>query len=106
MQDVTAVATSPTTIRVVWNDVSPIDRNGIQILYEIKYMPLTTFDNAIQAVSSLNMTLKEVELNNLQEYVEYNVSVRSYTVVGSGPYSVEVTTQTFESGKLYSRSCM
>lgn len=100
MQEVVVITTSPTTIHVSWNDVPPIDRNGIQILYEIKYIPMTTFDNAVQAVNSLNTTRREMELNSLQEYVEYNISVRSYTVVGSGPFSVGVTNQTFESGKL------
>ena len=38
-------------------------------------------------------------LTGLQEFVDYNISVRAYTSVGEGPYSTEVTEMTAEDGK-------
>ena len=33
-------------------------------------------------------------LNGLEEYVEYNISMRAYTSAGPGPYSVGVVERT------------
>ena len=40
-----------------------------------------------------------IVLEGLQEYVEYNISIRAYTSVGRGPFSPGVNNQTFEDGK-------
>ena len=89
---------SPTAIQVVWFEIPEIDRNGIITLYEVLYEPLETFGGAI-ATSSANITVLNTTLENLQEYVDYNISVRAYTVVGPGPYSLAMTFRTFEDGE-------
>ena len=87
-----------TSIQVTWADVLEIDQNGIITKYEVIYEPLTTFgvlmpENLI--VDSMNLS---VTLENLEEYVEYNISVRAYTSVGPGPYSEDTIILTEEDG--------
>ena len=96
-RNVAASSLSSTKIKVIWEGVSPIDRNGIITMYEVKYTPLEDFGGVIgkttQYVSSL-----EVILSGLQEYVNYNISVRANTSVGAGPYSDPLTILTNEDG--------
>ena len=89
---------SPTSISTVWEEIPPIDRNGIIIMYEVLYVPFETFDGAISA-DIVNTTDLFYLLESLQEYVSYNISVRAYTRIGSGPYSVPIDNQTLEAGK-------
>ena len=96
-RDVNTTALSSTELHVSWNEVPEIDRNGIITMYEVMYEPLMTFDGQLQ---TLNVTTNStsINLNGLQEYVNYNISVRAYTSEGPGNYSEEVTTRTLEDG--------
>ena len=85
---------SSTEIRVSWTDVSEIDRNGIITMYEVMYEPLMTFS------ATVNTTNLTIIVGGLEEFVEYNISVRAYTSVGPGPYSEEITNRTFEDSEL------
>ena len=93
-----ATATSPTTISVTWTEVDPIDQNGVIITYEVQYEPLQTFQGQINT-NSVNTSNLSVNLTDLQEYVNYNITVRAYTVIGAGPYSDPVTILTLEDSK-------
>ena len=92
------MATSPTSISVTWEEVPLIDQNGDIIGYEVRYRPLETFGGAI-GVELLNTSLLSYELVNLEQFVDYNISVRAYTSVGPGPYSDPITEQTPQDGK-------
>ena len=88
-------AVSSTEIDVSWEEVPAIDQNGVITTYQIQFEPLVTFDGQIStdSVNISNASLS-VSLTDLQEYVEYNISVRAYTSAGPGPYSdgvVEIT---------------
>ncbi len=93
---------SSTAIGVMWNNVQEIDQNGVLISFEILYVPLETF-NGVLFSNKVNTSASHRSLNltRLQEYVEYNISVRAYTSVGAGPYSMDVTVRTHEDGKCY-----
>ena len=95
-----ATARSSRSIEVRWEEVIAIDQNGIITMYEVRYEPLETFDDSIRTMT-VNVTAPEqsVILGDLQEYVDYNISVRAYTSVGEGPYSAEITERTFEDGR-------
>ena len=90
------IARSSTEIMVTWEEVLPIDQNWIITIYEVRYEPLQFMKSLSTLVT--NTTDMAVDLTNLQEYVEYNISVRAYTGVGPGPYSDPVTERTFEDG--------
>ena len=84
-----------------WNEVPEIDQNGIITEYEVMYEPLMTFGGLITTLT-VNTTNLSITLMDLQEYVEYSISVRAYTSVGPGPYSVRIVRRTFEDCKFSS----
>ena len=92
------VALSSTEIRVCWDQVPAINRNGDITMYEVQYAPLETFDGQI-STETTNTSLMCTNLTGLEEYVEYNISVRAYTSAGPGPYSDSVTERTDRDSK-------
>ena len=84
-----------TSINVSWEEIPLIRRNGIIILYEVLYEPRETFGGSI-GPETMNTTNLYVVLIGLQEYVDYNIFVRASTRVGFGPYSRQITNQTFQ----------
>ena len=96
--NVRVMAVSSTSIYVTWDMVPPIDQNGIITMYEVMYQPLETFNGNI-STSTINLTNMSVLLTDLQEFVNYTISVRAYTSVGAGPYSDEITVMTLEDSK-------
>ena len=99
-ENVTVLVDSSTTIEVMWDIVPPIDQNGIITMYEVMYQPLETFNGNISTQTmNVSGTEMSVFLIELQEYVNYTISVRAYTSVGAGPYSNEVTVMTLEDSK-------
>ena len=66
-------------------------------MYEVLYTPLQTFGGAIES-EAMTLMDRNITLTGLQEYVEYNISVRAYTSVGAGPYTDGVVERTFEDG--------
>ena len=75
-----------------------MDQNGIIILYEIQYEPLMTFGGLLMTMTT-NTSNTSILLGGLQEYVEYNITVRAYTSVGPGPFSPGIDNRTFEDSK-------
>ena len=74
---------------MTWVEGFPIDQNGIITNYEVRYEPLQFTDSL--STMFTNTTDMVVNLTNLQEYVEYSTSVRAYTAIGFGPFSIEIT---------------
>ena len=98
---VTAIAMSPTSIMVTWEMVPPIDQNGVITMYEVLYEPQETFNGAIMSTTTtVDGTARAVNLTGLEEYVNYNISVRAYTSAGEGPYSEGIIEMTNEDGEL------
>ena len=97
---VNATVDSATSIQVSWSEVPAIDRNGIITQYEIIYEPLETFGGQLATRTNIsdNSTF-EILLENLQEYVQYNIRVRAYTQVGEGPFSSNITIRTLQAGE-------
>ena len=96
-----ALAKSSTTIIVTWDIIPPIDQNGVITMYEVLYEPLETFGGAIQTQTrNVSGTEMSVVLMNLEEFVNYSISVRAYTSVGEGPYSDEIREKTNTDGIL------
>ena len=96
-QNVQTMAPSSTEITVTWEEVPAIDENGIIINYEVQFEQLEFTETL--STSSVNTSDLTVVINSLQEYVQYNISVRAYTSVGPGPYSDHVTQRTLEDRK-------
>ena len=67
----------------MWEEILPIERNGIITEYEVLYEPL----REDLSPGSINTTDLNVIILGLQEFIFYNIFVRAYTSVGPGPYS-------------------
>ena len=93
-----ATAISPTEIVMSWNEVIPIDKNGIIIIYEVDYQPAQV-SNGSMAVNFMNTTNTTISLSSLHESVQYNMTVRAYTSIGPGPFSSHVLSFTQEARK-------
>ena len=96
-----SAVTNSTTIMVSWDEVPPLDQNGVITVYEVMYTPLETFNGMIGSdvrnVSSSNLS---VVLEELEEFVNYTVVVRAFTRIGASNFSTFIVVQTLEDGKL------
>ena len=88
-----------TSIYVEWEQVHEIDRNGVIVMYEVYYEPLETFDGMIMKERVTTPDLFYI-ITGLEEYVDYNITVRAYTSEGPGPYSTAIIEMTLEDGTL------
>ena len=68
------------------------------MVYEVLYEPLETFNGNITD-QKINTTTQFITLMGLEEFTNYSISVRGYTNVGPGNYSVPILAMTFEDGK-------
>ena len=94
-----ALTSSSTAILVTWDPVPEIDRNGIITQYEVEFNQSTFNEISTSNLTTTNGPQLMVELEGLEEYVEYSVRVRAYTSVGPGPFSAAVVNRTLEDGK-------
>ena len=95
--NVTSHSLSSTSIRVLWDKVPVAERNGIVTSYEVEYRQ-TTF-SSIEGSQNVETAAQSITLPGLQEYTEYFIQVRAYTIEGPGPYSNETVTVTHEDSK-------
>ena len=95
-QNITVESLSSQENKVSWIQVPPESQNGEITTYEIEYVPLETFEGQISTntVNTSDGSVLMMVLTGLEEYVEYNISVRAYTSAGPGPYSDPVTERT------------
>ena len=97
--NVQALTSSSTAILVTWDPVPEIDRNGIITQYEVEFNQNTFNEISLSNLTTTNGLQLMVELEGLEEFVEYTVRVRAYTSVGPGPFSVAVMNRTLEDGE-------
>jgi len=98
--NVQAVTSSSTVILVIWDPVPEIDRNGIITQYNVEFNQNTFNEISLSNLTTTNGQQLMMELEGLEEYVEYTVRVRAYTSVGPGPFSVAVMNRTLEDGEI------
>eukprot|EP00731_Ephydatia_muelleri_P018411 Em0011g451a len=88
--NVVALTIAPTSVNVSWDQLPTTARNGIVITYEVKYSwPLGSGQLGTMYVNTSG-TPNQLVLNNLQECVQYTISVRAYTSQGPGPFSGDI----------------
>ena len=87
---------SSTSILVMWDEVPVNQQNGIITGYTITYQSQTENDNGTVQV---NGSVRQTELTNLKEYVNYNITVFASTVKGAGPVSDLIVVRTDQDSK-------
>ena len=85
-QNVSAVVNSSTEIIVFWEEVPAFNRNGIIFLYEVLYRSTLDQTQTLNTTDNSTFTLSL----QVEEFSTYNVTVRAYTVAGSGEESMPV----------------
>ena len=95
--NVESAVLSSSVISVSWEEVPPIDQNGIITDYEVLLEPLETSDGVLSPITS-NTTNFDIEIMDLMPFVSYNISVRAYTSEGPGPYSEPISNTISEEG--------
>ena len=95
-QNVRGRNTSSTSILVMWDEVPDDQQNGNITGYNITYHSQTENDNGNVRV---NASVRQTELKNLKEYVNYNITVFASTVKGDGPASYPIVVRTDQDSK-------
>ena len=87
---------SSTSILVQWDEVPENDKNGIIKGYNITYKDWRT---GVEKTQTVDAPTKQVELEGLNEFTKYNISVLAFTLKGDGPPSSTITVTTDEDSK-------
>ena len=98
-QNVTALTISSTVIDVQWDPVPISQRNGDIIDYEIELIQTKFTERFLSELRQTNGSQLSLALTNLEEFVEYTIRIRAYTSVGFGPFSPNVSNETFMDSK-------
>ena len=93
--NITADATSPTTIAMSWLP-PPIERSNGQIIYYKVFVVENGRSDSEATVTTLNATT--IVLDELKRWTEYKLWVLAGTRVGDGPKSYPITVRTHEDG--------
>ena len=80
----------------MWNEVAAAEQNGIVTGYTITYKSQTEKHNGSVQV---NGSVRQTELANLKEYVNYNITVFASTVKGNGPAGDPTVVRTDQDSK-------
>ena len=84
----------------MWDEVSPYERNGIIISYNVSYRAIPEAGSAGPFFSKLVMApTRHVNLTDLTKDMHYKISVLASTCKGDGNYSDPKTFRTNEDSK-------
>ena len=103
--NVSAFATSFASLKIVWDEVPAIHRNGNITMYEIEYTPEGD-DDVETSLIVVGSDESDLELNVLPDFRIYLIRVRAYTELGAGPYSDTIEVLLEENGMMYCSHCM
>ena len=93
--DLVVTNVTSTTIGLMWGEVPETDRNGIITEYQLRFRQQDSVNNTWTYMTVNGSTLK-ANLSGLQEFVAYFIQISAATVVGVGPFSLEINTTTLE----------
>ena len=97
--NVSAVGISSSVVLVMWGEVPELEQNGFITEYEVEYNQTAFDDIDISDTIMTDSSLMMVNLTGLEEFTEYFIRVRAFTIHGPGPYSNAVSVSTLEDGK-------
>ena len=95
-QNITAIATTSSKIKVSWQP-PPQDRaNGRIMYYKLFFVEEGRSDTDADSVTLWNVT--EFVLDELKKWTEYKIWILAGTSVGDGPRSIPIKCRTHEDG--------
>jgi len=93
-QNVTIIVINSTAILISWNPPSFLDQNGAIIGYQLV---ITKRINSFAIMyNATNVTSYIAAM--LEEFKVYIIEIAAWTLIGLGPFSDPVSSQTFEDG--------
>ena len=92
-QNVTALSTSPTSLLLTWAPPTASQSNGQIVSYTVNVTVMET-----EEMSQLVSTTTIYTLTSLRPYYTYSISVSASTIIGDGPFSLQVTIRMPEDG--------
>ena len=96
-RNLSVVSTGPNSLSLSWEEPPAININGMLTVYSIEYNIAGETNQFSFDVSSMS---RSAELNGLNNFTNYSVSVAANTVVGMGPFAMEIQ-RTDENGIVY-----
>ena len=82
------------SINVSWMILECQDHHGNITMYEVRYG-----DTVNQTLNTSSGDETSLEVDDLEEFVNYTIEVRAYTAIGPGPYSSPIDAQTLPDRK-------
>ena len=98
---VSAKATSPTSLLVSWSAVPEQHRHGKILLHHV-YISRAYKPDDYRSFPAQNTT--QLLLANLQAFVLYIIRVSAKSNIGGGPKSAPITARTMEGGRISDKS--
>ena len=95
--NVSVLANSSSDIIVYWEEVPAISRNGIILFYEVLFC--STLSSKTQSLNTTDAITFTLVLNHLEEFTEYNITVRAYTQIGAGESAPSLVIRTLVNGR-------
>ena len=92
--NLTVQSTSPRSLTLTWDPPTAGDRNGVIVSYTINVTVLET-----EEMFQLSSLTTDLTLSSLRPYYTYLFAVSASTVIGDGPFSLQVTIRMPEDGK-------
>ena len=97
-QNVSSYNTSSTSLHVSWHEVPHGFVHGILLGYHVLYREATGVRN--YSVVSTSATVKVKELQGLEKFTIYEITVLAFTRIGNGVNSTVIFVSTDEDSKL------
>lgn len=98
-QNVSSFNTSSTSVRVSWHEVLHGFVHGILLGYRVLHKEASGLKN--QSVVSISANVKSKELQGLEKFTMYEISVLAFTRIGDGINSTALFVSTDEDSKLW-----
>ena len=99
--NVTAITNGATSINVTWDEVPPLNQNGIITGYIVFYKETTASGYTTAATMQRSITIQ-----GLQPLTQYAMRVLAYNSNGNGIASEHILLFTAEQGRLFVNVCL
>lgn len=95
-QNITSEVINSTVILIFWNPPPLVNQNGIITSYQVM---ITNLNKTNSSAITINTNTTSYVAMGLQINTLYNFEVAAMTIIGLGPFSDPVSSQTFEDGQ-------
>ena len=88
-----------TTINVTWNELACQYHHGVITHYEVRYNTSGFNEDRSLTLNTAMGDDTSLLIEDLEEFGNYTIEVRTHTAAGAGPYSSSINVQTLPDSK-------